>query len=271
MKAKFSDLVNKKLTSCNLCNKQFKTEKRVLMHLEIKHNLIEEIVETPKSEMIKEAVDENVTVTAIKSATNEIPKKEVDSKNQILNCQFCTFKVYEIPNLLDHLKYHLSPIRSIDLELYCAVEGCGQRFDYNLNSARTKIHKLKQLTHLEEHLRSKHTKTTNINCEECGKKFFSLMSLHYHKKQHEDSSKFYCYKCEHFIHSNIYKKHVSISNCARNAAFRCIICGKGFAQKKNLQNHQITHTNDKKYECSLCSKRFHQKGNLNTHKKKKHN
>ena len=120
-------------------------------------------------------------------------------------------------------------------------------------------------------MRSKHTKTTNINCEECGKKFFSLMSLHYHKKQHEDSSKFYCYKCEHFIHSNIYKKHVSISNCARNTAFRCMICGKGFAQKKNLQNHQITHTNDKKYECSLCSKRFHQKGNLNTHKKKKHN
>ena len=85
-----------------------------------------------------------------------------------------------------------------------------------------------------------------------------------------DKSKFYCYKWEHFIHWNVYEKHVSNSNCAKSDFHRCTLCGKGFSSPHYLDNHQKIHSNDKKYQCSFCTKSFHQKGNLQTHRKKKH-
>ena len=60
----------------------------------------------------------------------------------------------------------------MDVALQCAVKECNQRFDYN-----DKITISGQLVHFEAHIRSKHTKTSNISCKECGKKFFSPMGL----------------------------------------------------------------------------------------------
>ena len=86
-----------------------------------------------------------------------------------------------------------------------------------------------------------------------------------------DKSRFYCNKCGHFIHSNNYEKHISISNCAKqNQAYGCEFCGKGFTHKDKMENHKKIHTNEKEFKCTLCLKSFHQKGNLETHQKKKH-
>ena len=61
------------------------------------------------------------------------------------------------------------------------------------------------------------------------------MGLAYHRKKHDDKSRFYCCKCDHFIHSNIYEEHVSISNCAKNDAF---ICEEIRKKLSYLHNHQ---------------------------------
>jgi uncharacterized Zn-finger protein len=188
----------------------------------------------------------------------------------VLHCQFCTEEILELSTLIEHLKVHLKPLLNKDVNIHCAVEECHQRFDYNLISTNQKINKTCQLRHLEEHIRAKHTKTAIINCEECGKKFFSPMGLNYHRKQHMDKTKFYCYNCERFIHSNVYEKHVSKSNCVKSDSYRCTMCGKGFSAQSYLDSHMQIHSDQKAYQCTFCPKRFHQKGNLKTHQEKKH-
>ena len=264
LKIMFSDFVNKKTKSCNLCNKIFKTEKRVFMHIGIKHNKIEEIINTPKSKYLKDENDEEITVTAVKSKNTKQRRNiiELDEENLTLHCQFCNEKTSELSSLLEHLKEHVQVLKSKDVIVHCAVEECDQRFDYKLISKKQNIYKQLQLTHLEEHIRAKHTKTTNINCNECAKQFFSPMGLKYHRRQHMDKSKFYCYKCEHFIHSTIYEKHRNNSNCAKSDSYRCAICSKGFSMLSYLDNHQKIHSSVKKYQCTFCAKSFHQKGNL---------
>uniref|UniRef100_A0A670YZ55 C2H2-type domain-containing protein n=2 Tax=Pseudonaja textilis TaxID=8673 RepID=A0A670YZ55_PSETE len=48
---------------------------------------------------------------------------------------------------------------------------------------------------------------------------------------------------------------------------KCFQCGKCFAQKGDLKNHQRIHTGEQPYECSFCGKCFNQKGNLKTHQR----
>ena len=270
---RFGDKVNKETNSCNLCHKSFKTETKVFMHLGIKHKLIEEIIDIPKSTFENEENKKDykdVTVTAIKSTNHESKSKKLEDQPIILHCQFCAEKYYELSDLVVHLKEHMLLLKPKDSVLHCAVSDCNARFHNPGVSTKKQIIKSRQIRFLEDHIRSKHTKATHISCEECGKKCFSSMSLHYHIKQHEDKSKFYCYKCEHFIQTNIYKQHISFSNCARNDAFKCEICGKGFAGQSYLDSHKDIHRNEKKYKCSMCLRSFNQKGNLKTHNKRKH-
>ena len=187
LKFMFNDLINKETKSCTLCGKNFKTQRRVVMHIGIRHNKIEEVINIQNQ---KNYVKEDITVTAVKPASK-------------------TFR-----------------------ELL---------------------------------------KTTETKCEDCNKEFSSITGLSYHKKQHMDNSKFYCYKCDRFIHSNSYEKHMSISNCAKNKdEYKCEVCSKGFAYPSTLEIHKKIHTEEKVYACSLCTKRFRQENNLRIHKKKKH-
>ena len=47
-----------------------------------------------------------------------------------------------------------------------------------------------------------------------------------------------------------------------------VVCGKGFSQNSNLQNHIRTHTaitGDKPYKCDICGKGFSKNSNLQKH------
>ena len=47
----------------------------------------------------------------------------------------------------------------------------------------------------------------------------------------------------------------------------CDICGKGFAKKENLKDHENLHSGQKPYKCKYCSSCFASKGNHRTHEK----
>ena len=49
----------------------------------------------------------------------------------------------------------------------------------------------------------------------------------------------------------------------------CSTCGKRFAEKSTLQNHQATHSEERKHKCAICpeGRFFKTKGQLNEHMK----
>ncbi|KAM9719011.1 uncharacterized protein ACNS7B_020009 isoform 8-T8 [Menidia menidia] len=50
-------------------------------------------------------------------------------------------------------------------------------------------------------------------------------------------------------------------------SFTCTVCGKGFPIKQYLNLHKRTHSGEKPFVCTTCGKGFSQKGSLNLHKR----
>ncbi|KAL7282313.1 hypothetical protein ACG7TL_003783 [Trametes sanguinea] len=55
---------------------------------------------------------------------------------------------------------------------------------------------------------------------------------------------------KHLVKRHIESKHLQLRPCI------CPICGKGFAQKSNLETHINTHTGQAPHQCNYCEKRF---------------
>ena len=62
---------------------------------------------------------------------------------------------------------------------------------------------------------------------------------------------------------NNHKKTVHM----KDKPFKCDICGKGFIQKRFLEEHQNVHTGAKPFKCKYCPKAFGSQGTHAGHEK----
>ena len=179
-------------------------------------------------------------------STQEVsPKKDGGVLKQKLICQFCEEEYKFQHDLIQHLRIHVEEISYKELVLFCPFENCGRSFGY-LSSFGVKVGKVKQLSHLEEHMRAKHTKIPSKICIKCNKNFFSQMSFNYHKRQHLDKSKFYCDKCDHFIHNVLLERHKNQCDISKKTVWKCNTCDKSYPSR-NLSNATIV-------QCPLVKK-----------------
>ncbi|XP_051509364.1 zinc finger protein 335-like isoform X2 [Myxocyprinus asiaticus] len=165
-------------------------------------------------------------------------------------CQQCSYRCKRWSSLKEHMFNHegMKPYK---------CESC----DYS------SVYKKDVIRHSAVHSKSKSRKTdmscvnpsqvskvSEFPCPICHRVYPLQKRLTQHMKTHSTEKPHMCDKCgKSFKKRYTFKMHLltHIQNCG-NSLFKCEFCEITCNDKKNLLNHQLSHTNDKPFKCEDC-------------------
>nr|XP_024215320.1 zinc finger protein OZF-like [Halyomorpha halys] len=117
----------------------------------------------------------------------------------------------------------------------------------------------------------KHNKQCLIECEDCGKGFYSLSYYREHRsvKHSNEIVINKCEFCQKAYHSKFYlNQHLKIhSPDFVKKTFQCELCGKTFQSWKGMKKHANSIHDRAKHKCDLCGKEVTCLQSLKNHKK----
>ncbi|XP_059223978.1 zinc finger protein 260 [Stomoxys calcitrans] len=266
------------INKCDLCVKEFSSNKLLQKHKRSKH------VQNPTSVKEKhtnnistnnghiqeflDSNDDDMTIVCNSefdemSASEEEDHTLVIEKNAALPhnypCTECQASFRFQKQLERHIKKHNEAHRFV-----CIT--CNDRFKYPFM-----LKKHIETHHQSEKSKSKITKLKKDNvekpheCKYCPSAYTNVGGLAQHmSKKHPEIVPFKCDRCEktfvveeHLkIHTN---RHMGIKN------FKCELCEKSFSFKFAMKQHMRIHTGDLNYLCTLCGKKFYRPSNLRQH------
>jgi len=229
-------------------------------------------------------------------------KFNTDHKKNIFKCSLCTFTARKRGSIFTHIKsLHKNEIISstnskIEFKYDCGNSECkilygvleGKKFwctkcnelamlpqprkrKFEIKEKSTdKTYKLcpecgMSVTNLKHHLNNVHY-VEKQTCSSCGKMLKSLIALKTHMKQEHE--KVPCAQCGKLYGSSAMTRHIHSAHTPNDQKkFRCDVCGKGFSNSQNLQDHNNIHTGEKPYKCKFCSASFASKGTHAMHQR----
>ncbi|XP_060867165.1 zinc finger protein 234-like [Metopolophium dirhodum] len=121
------------------------------------------------------------------------------------------------------------------------------------------------MKHLEHHANSE---DGNFVCDICSRVFTNVRMFRVHKKMHMPQSKNHtCETCgRQFASRNTLEEHNNTHTGVR--PYRCEICGKDFTSKYTFKAHEKVHTNrERNFTCINCGKAFLTEQNLIHHER----
>ncbi|XP_047028574.1 uncharacterized protein LOC124636503 [Helicoverpa zea] len=210
-------------TSCNLCNKQFRDERSLFIHLTKKHNIK---VEKPKQKRKRG----NKTKLCNKcgkeindsSANYSRHVKKCGEPQQTFKCNRCLEEFKSETNLKKHMTSHtnMKPLK------------IPSKNDYVCTICGTSMNRLSNFT---LHMR-RHTKDYSATCKVCGKGFYRQSELVTHMRQHTGETPYSCRFCPRlFTRKDVLTRHVLIHLNER--LFECDYCGWKCFKKYDLRRH----------------------------------
>ena len=113
-------------------------------------------------------------------------------------------------------------------------------------------------------------------CDLCGKRFKQKIQMKRHQEQvHSDEQPFQCNRCDRkFKNEFSWKRHQENDEIHEKLAnwtpfISCNICGKQFERRRKwcLDQHMLTHEENKRFQCHICEKWFRSSGYLTQHMK----
>uniref|UniRef100_A0A4W4GDF3 C2H2-type domain-containing protein n=1 Tax=Electrophorus electricus TaxID=8005 RepID=A0A4W4GDF3_ELEEL len=108
--------------------------------------------------------------------------------------------------------------------------------------------------HNKDKRKSDIPKVSEFPCPICHRVYPMQKRLTQHLKTHSTEKPHMCDKCgKSFKKRYTFKMHLltHIQNCG-NSMFKCEFCEITCSDKKQLLNHQLSHTNDKPFKCDYC-------------------
>lgn len=214
--------------ACLQCNKMFTQRHTLVEHMRLHNN-----------DKLKCKICEK-TYSTLSSYKRHTADKHIEEKP--FACTICDKKFAVSYRLHSHMRNHT------DRTFPCS--DCKKSF-------RTKS--LQML-----HIRRVHMGEREIECEDCGERFFNQGGLRTHKLTHAGVREFGCNKCDkQFVTVYALKKHQLTHSDIR--PFKCDQCTLSFKTLGNLQRHTNVHTNERPYSCEVCGARFADPGYIKIH------
>ena len=120
------------------------------------------------------------------------------------------------------------------------------------------------MTYLKLHNKLVHSQDIKLEkCPHCG-------SEEKHLKQHIERNhiKVPCSECGLIMGRAYIARHIRIKHTPNDEKkYKCEVCGKGFSERRNFEDHQNTHTGAKPYKCKYCSACFASQGTHGMHQR----
>ncbi|XP_048210632.1 zinc finger protein PLAGL1 [Perognathus longimembris pacificus] len=203
------------------------------------------------------------------------------------HCQICGKNFLTLEKLTIHNYSH-----SRERPFKCAQDECGKAFvsKYKLmrhmaTHSPQKSHRcghcnktFNRKDHLKNHLQTHDPNKMSYGCEECGKKYTTLLGYKRHVALHAaHSGDLTCGVCALELGSTeVLMSHLKTHSeekppsAAREKKHRCDHCARSFYTRKDVRRHLVVHTGCKDFLCQFCAQRFGRKDHLTRHTKKTH-
>ncbi|KAK3932180.1 Zinc finger imprinted 3 [Frankliniella fusca] len=190
------------------------------------------------------------------------------------HCEFCGMKIHHPCMYEVHMRNHPEGsgnvsqpdghIFSLDITTLPNSSGFIEKNVVNCESCEQTF---PSLSHLEKHIKSKHTpKKTLSKCDQCDRTYSKPSDLQAHRRSHSNEKNFECKVCKRRYKSLGNLNHHAKTHCVKKP-YTCEICSQGFIRKDFFETHINSHKDNKPYKCEKCDKGFLSKSYLQVHLK----
>jgi KRAB domain-containing zinc finger protein len=266
---------------CELCNKQFSTDRHLQTHLSSHTELqypceycgriyssLYRLKRHIKRAHIPNVCDECDAIFYDRAMYTKHRKQHNEGKPVF--CTHCGKTFDKQKNLSEHVRLQHKEDGNIHKCDLCDKTFINGPLLRNHIKTHDKCFKCKYCSklfssryNLETHLVT-HTGERNHKCDVCGKNYSTKSSLKNHKATHSDAKNFKCDQCPKLFKTNR-RLYVHKFSHATEEKFQCDICSARFRVKQYLKYHMIKHSTTKPYECKVCKKKFKHKKSWEKH------
>jgi len=184
---------------------------------------------------------------------SEVIKTETDDETFFKSCSKC---LSQFSSLLS-FKIHCN--LTCDVQSGLKEEGIKQE---------------KQLMH-EDNSRNDLQCDDELSCDLCDKVLSTKESLAIHKIIHKELNRFLCkennciavFPNQKSLISHLEDTHQKVKSTERIMFYKCEHCDKQCTTERNLDDHMLRHSKEKKFECLECGKRLKRRDTLIDHMK----